>query len=559
MDPGEVRRRLAWFERVGVLLLLVAAFVPRVRDITSPWDRELEGFQGSFFTVCALNYERLGVGLLGGYPVVNIDLPPDPKTKSYQYPNHPPTVPLLAWVSIRAFGPEGWSEAWKRGESPPRGTETAARLPFLAFHMAGLLALWWAVRQAGGAQRAMLALAIVAALPVSVLYGTLINYETPCLPLIVLGCGFHIRYLRRGGRRDLLLAAGSFFAGALVTFNPAFFVGPLVLQTLWHRGWRRAFVEGAALSVASLVPPLLHATWLKTTLPAAPAEAVLSRVGRMLAPLTSGAAPFPEWLARQWIRLDYFMTTPVVLAAGAGALLLVYRGVARRRTGERKADEDPGPVSLGLPLLAGGSLVMFFFYHHTWDGEGARNGQTIYLLNLVPACAVLTAVLLDALARPLRHLRGGFAPLVLLTSLFVLPGLGRAANLRQRWRAPGPADDPALTAGPPTSLPDRWGEQIAEVLPAGAIGFYPRSMGFTPAVSYYAWRTLLPVADEASYERALGVVIDMHGLVDAPRYIVLPRHPRDDQRAEVDAIRTRVMEVSQVEKATEDWEIWPVQ
>jgi len=108
-------------------------------------------------------------------------------------------------------------------------------------------------------------------------------------------------------------------------------------------------------------------------------------------------------------------------------------------------------------------------------------------------------------------------------------------------------------------LPSTAGRQIAEILPAGAIGFYPRDMDFTIAVSYYAWRTLLPVADELSYERALGVLIAMHGLEQNPRYILLPRHPPAGAQPQVESIRAIVKTVSEMQEASEHWELWPIE
>jgi len=561
MQASDLRSRLVLLERIGVALLLIAAVVPRARDLFSPWDRELEGFQGSFFTVCSINYERLGLGVIGGYPIVNIDLPPDPKTTSYKYPNHPPTVPLLTWASLKLFGPDGWNEAWKAGEPPPDGTETAARLPFFVLHMLGLLALWWAVRQASGAQAALLALAVVAATPVSALYATLINYENPFLPFVLLAYGFHARFLRSGARKDLLWCGVAFLLGSSVTFHPVFFVPPIVVQTLWRRGVRDAVRQGATTGFAALAPLVVHGLWVRLALPGERSEAVFDRVSAMLRPLVTGSAPFPEWLRRQWIRLDHFLSTPILLAACAGAAVLLWQAARHRRrrgTAEEPVAAEHPRISLGLPLLAGGCLVLLCFYRHTWDGERAENGQTVFLLSMVPAAAVLAAVFLDALAVPLLRLRGSFAPLVLVTSLLVLPGVIQTNEIRHRWRAPGPADDPARKQGPSSPLPKTAGEQIARILPEGAIGFYPHSMGFTPAVSYYAWRTLLPVADEASYERAVGVVIAMHGLGDAPRFVLVPRDPPPHAVQEAVSIRATVAKVSEMRTSTEHWELWPV-
>ena len=539
-------------ERIGVVLLLVAAFVPRVQEFFSPWDREFEGFQGTFFGVCAINYERLGLGAFGGYPTLNIDLPADPEGPAYRYPNHPPTVPLLTWASAKLLAPEGWNEAWREGEPPPEGTEAAFRFPFLVLHMLGLAALWWAVRQASGAQIAMLTLAVAAMIPISILYGFLVNYENPCLPFVLLGCGFHARWLRSGRGRDLGGAGLAFLIGSAVTFTPAFFVPPLVAQTLFSRGWRRAFVEGATLSVGALVPLVAHGVWVKMALPGEASEAVLSRASRMLKPLFEGEAPLVEWLQRQGIRLDYFLSTPIALAAAAGLGLLLVR-LARR---EKREEGAPLRLSLGLPLFAGGALYLFAFYRHTWDGDRTDNGQTVFVLNLVPAAAVLAATAISALTPWLARLRAGFAPMVLVVGLVGLRGLDRAGELRHQWFAPGPADNPALTEGPPTPLPSTIGPGISEVLPAGAVGIYPRGLSYTPAIAYYAWRTLVPASEE-TYELAIAVIEGMHGLVDAPRYIIVPKNPPPYARASVEAVRARVAESFEMIDETDEWEMWP--
>lgn len=547
---ARVRRILRGVEVAAVLLVLAAALVPRLRDANGPWDREYEGFQGTFFALCALNYERLGVGAYGGYPALNVDLPTDPAVVPYLYPNHPPAVPLAAWVGAHAFAPADWNEAWRAGEPPPPGTERAVRLPFLFAHVLGLLALWFAVRCAGDPRRALLALALAAALPLSVLYATLVNYENLVWPPLLFGIAFQVRHLRSGALRDLGIAGACFFLGACVTFFPAFLVPPLALQAWWARGFRRGVLTGAVLSAGSLLPAALHGAWVRRSLPQQQASNVGERVQTMLGPLFDGEHPATEWLRRQAVRSEEFFTLPVLALAAAGLVLVLVR-MARTPVDQRAARVSPA-----APLFFGGALVLFTFYRHTWDGDHARNGQTVFLLNLAPGVVALAAEALGALGRPLLRLRGGEAPLVVLTLGFLLPALGRTEAIRRDWRAPGPNDVSTAASGPLAPLPSTVGTEVAELLPAGAVGIYPAEMGFNIAVSYYAWRTLIP-ATPATYDLALLRISESYGLGDAPRYILLPKDPPPYAAAAVAATRAAIEGDLELLAENETWELWP--
>jgi hypothetical protein len=158
----------ARLERLGVLLLLAVALVPRLRDVAAPFDREAEGAQAAFFAIAAVNHERLGLRHTGGYPVLNVDAT-DPGRRGAGapiasrhwlfYTNHPPLVPLLAWAALEALGPRGWDTAWREHRAPA-GIELPLRLPFLAAHLLFLWSLWWAARQSGGPRAALIALGL---------------------------------------------------------------------------------------------------------------------------------------------------------------------------------------------------------------------------------------------------------------------------------------------------------------------------------------------------------------------------------------------------------------
>ncbi len=548
MRPALAPLRL--FERAAVILLLCAAFVPRVRGLTGGFDREFDGFQGAFFTMCALNYERLGLERLGGYPTIFVDIAEDFDTPAYVYANHPPTVPYLALLSLKAFGPPGWSAAWRAGRAPA-GVEPVVRAPFLLLHMLGLAAFWWMARQASGPRPALLALALLAMSPISIAYAQLVNYENPSLPWVFLAFGCTARRLRGLPGRNLAGAALAFSAATAVTFGPLFFLPPLVLLALAARGAREAWRAALALGAAAALPIAAHGLWVRLALPDAASSTVLERAAELLAPLFTGEAPLGEWLRRQTLRSGYFLTWPALLAALAGLIL-----GAAALLGRGKPAPAPGaplpPVAFGATLLLGGLLYLLAFYRHTFDGAGLHDGQTIFLINLAPGVALSGAAFLDALAAPLGRLRGGVAPLVVATSLVGFPGLARANELYRIWRAPGPADGGG--PGPIEPLPATSGREIAELLPAGAVGFYPLSLAFTHAHGFYAWRTLVAVTRE-TFGMQLGRV-ELLGLGEREHYLLLPRDPSPAVEAEIGDVRATLAAKGALSAESAHWELW---
>ena len=107
------------------------------------------------------------------------------------------------------------------------------------------------------------------------------------------------------------------------------------------------------------------------------------------------------------------------------------------------------------------------------------------------------------------------------------------------------------------------GAQLAKALPAGSIGLYPAALGFNFATFWYAWRTLLPVtSDLAASAGAAEDAIAKFGLVERPRYLMLPVDPPPFARAEVEAIRAAFAELLPAhvaagpESVTAHWEAW---
>ena len=532
-------------ERLALVALLLLALVPRARELGAGFDRGFGGYQGAFFAIAAVNYERLGPGVSDGYPVLNVDLPggslqaarerPEPR-RAYSTPP-PPRAGGGGWA-VRARGPEGWGDAW-REDGPPRGIEGALRLPFLLFHMAGLLLLWWVARRAAGAQVAALALALVVFLPVSALYGTLVNYENPSLLFALLAVAGYAGYLRSGRRRELVLVGLGMLLGCSFTYGPLFFLPALGLHALWRRRARVAAQVVLLGGVSGLTPLLLHACAAgalreRTGSGEGP---VLARARVLFEPLLDGSVPLGTWIGAQFEHMarafgPVFLGALLLALAVAVARALSRTFDARCRAGELPLDERE-PLDLGTPLFAAGLLYLFAFYRHTAEE------QWVFLLYLVPGAALLVARAAHGISAPLLRLRGGIGPLVLLVGSVMLFSLARFETWRAAERAPGPRDVEGLELGPEAPLPRTAGGALAELLPPGAVGLHPEVLGLHTASAYYAWRSLLPTPGlpDPSLRGALDDVFRRLGLQDAPLHFVLPDDPPESTAPTVNAQR----------------------
>jgi len=537
-------------ERLGVAAILAAALVPRLRDFNAPLDREFEGWQGAFFTIAAINYERLGFARTRGYPVLNVDLGEradaehrlwDRPEHWFVYTNHPPTVPLIAWAGLKALAPEGWNEAWHEARGP-QGFEPALRLPFVVVHVAGLVALWWAAKRAYGARTALIALALGAASPPSVLYATLANYEGPALLCVLLASGCFCAYLRDGKKRELALFAACMAAGAAVTWAPLFFLPAFVLHALLARKPVRAGLLLAAGGLAGLVPVAVHAVAAGSVqrMLGQPPAGIVARARELLAPLLDGSAPIGHWAVLQLERTLSWCTPGVVIVAAIGLVL----AFARARPGAR-ARQGHGEVRLAPTLLFGAVLYLLAFYGHTLEP------QHTFLLFPALGIVLCAAVALEAASPLLLRLRAGHAPLVLVTCTLCLLCAVRFNALRYEFRGDLAAKPPAGAVVPRLPLPPETGAEFGTLVPPGSFSVYPSAVGLNLAPSLYAWRTQLPVSGPQDRKLAAAPVL---GLAHAPRFLLLPKEPLSAERASCDALRALASERVAIESP--HWEAW---
>ena len=520
-------RPLGSLEKAAAGLLLVAALLVRLPQLFADFDRGLEGFQGAFFAIAAVNYERLGTSVGSGYPALIVELPAPIESTSLGpidalvYANHPPTVPLLAWRSARLLGPSGWSEAW-REDRAPEGLEPALRLPFFLLHMSALVLFWCLLREAAGATAGVIGLALLVTLPVGLLYANLINYENAALPCVLAATWAYLRLLRGGGRGAWFALGAAFLAAGAVTWAPIFFLPPLVLHALLRR--RSALAAGVAIvgGGALALPLVLHSLWAPAGIGAGSA---LARARELWAPLLDGSQPFGLWVCEQLRQASAMLGTPVALLALLGVLLsflsvLVPRVGARLSSG--RVERSAGIVDLGVPLLAGALLHQLAFYRHTLEQQWS------FWLYAAPGAAAAAAMLLACCARPILHLRAGIAPMVLLVSALLLPGIAQANRRLRELRAPKSELQDAL------ALPRALGGELAPLVPRGAVGLLPEALGANLASSYYAWRNLYWTPElDAELPPWLAA---SSALADAPAVLLLPRHPPSAARPAVEAL-----------------------
>ena len=587
LPPHPARREL-----LGVLLVFLVGLVLRLGYApTGGLDRGMDGFQGAFFALTSVNYERLGTDAVGGYPVVNVDPVADAPGTWYVYANHSPLLSLALWANLAAFAPDvtlpdgtavPWGEAWRHGLPPTRaedeGFEDVLRMPMFLASLATLLALWWALRAFGGPDQALVGMALYAVAPLAVLEAGLVNYEPPSILCVVLAFGFLARW-QLAGRRAHLAGALAFVAlGTAQTFAPLFFAVPLCAYVLLTHARRGGALAGARavtpFAAAALLPILAHGALARRAMEGiGEVPRLTDRVALLFEPLTSGAVPLWSWVQLQFSHLGAYNSALVVDLTLLGIVFAVIELLAAPSRGEVDGEEQEERAArahgagLTLLLFVSGFAVLFFYYKHTADGFlPGTSAQDTFMLNLLPGASALGGLALVQFGRTLhRILTKGRTELSLLRrhgatlALSVIGAVTLNVNVNAmelhwlRWRAPaGPGQGP---------LPKVTGARLAEVVPAGAVGLYPEALGWTPAVGLYAWRTLLPVSDDlASFEFAT-VRIAEAGLAERPRYLLLPTDPPESARPQVEAMRGLFAELfpriaARPPAEAEGWQAW---
>lgn len=566
---------------LALVLIMLAAVLVRARyaPLDAPLDREFDGFQAGFFGISLVNYERLGLGAMHGYPVANVDALPGEPASWYPYANHSPVLPLGLSLWMRATGPQGWGTAWQSGapptNGPPGAFEAALRTPSYLASLLTILALYWALRAALKARPALLATLLYAAFPLAIHQAGLVNYEPFATLFIVLTFGAGLRYLnRRAALWPVCLFA---LLGTSITYAPLFATLPLTivlfLVSRAHDQGQgeqpdpllRRLCASVAVGLAALAPALAHGYWANRALAShAPTESASlgDRVSVLFAPLTDGSIPLGTWLRHQVTELS-LATSPLFLELALLALVIAALDALAKPGGRRAL----GGFGASLLLFTSGVTVLFFYYKHTADGIlPGSSSQNTFQLGVLPGAAALAGYSLDeirtTLARVFKSREPGatplrrFGPAAIVAVVVAVLFSTFAQRLDHKY---------ALDRGPQPGrpLPVVIGAELNAALPPRAIGLYPLSMGLTPAVSLYAWHTLFPVTSDIATVQAFEATLDGHGLRGVPLYLCLPIEPAPGTEAGVDGVEELFRKLRPTVAATEPtltehWRLWRI-
>lgn len=523
------RSRLHAFEQLLLVVVALLGVLWHVATARGEFGRGFDGFQGAFFASAATNYERLGLAPSFGFPVVHVD-PGDDRSLWNVYTNHPRLVPQLAWWSLATFGPDGWEQ---RPGPVPHGTEAALRAPFLVAQVLGWLLFAAAVWLVADRRAALATFVLLVFAPLASPYAGLVNYEHPSLVFVAAATvALALAWKRPEHARLACAIAGALCgAGALVTYTPVLFLPALFVAAPRGRWW--VLFAGAPAAFLALVPHVLAtARWNEAS--GASSPGLFERASELLRPMVDGTLPPARWLAVQWTAAHWAFGGALLIVSALG-LCAVFVGTFRRgRSATSDGAAREGALThLALGLAIGALTVQVFYWRHTGDP------QENFLLNAAPAVALLAVVALRACERRCTE-RFAFVPSLLVVAL-AASGAHEGRVLLARDRAPGPLDLSGAH-GPVAPLPRTAGDEVATLLPPDAVGWYPHSFGWTIAVSYHAWRPLLPVAS-GRYGETTEAVRKL-GLLERPIWLVLPIAPDGEaQRAEIDRLAADLTEL----------------
>ncbi len=283
---GRVSRRRF---RVLLLVVLAVAVFLRLTDFTDPWSEKGWHALGAQLSNGARNLVEHGYLELRLAPTLDGAPPPDGAPWRF-YTNHPPLLVLALAASFEIFGVVEW----------------AARLVAVLASLGALLGTVFLARRLFGDPVALVTAALMATLPVTAFYGTLVDGLGPLLiALIVLGCCCWWRALEAPTRGRLAQLAGALFLAGLANWQGVE-AAALIAVVSWCGGQRRIALAAGAAALSVPLLHLAHQGWVQAALPSAPntdlLDAFFQRTWGGLEPF-GGAGPALSAVAHHLRRL----------------------------------------------------------------------------------------------------------------------------------------------------------------------------------------------------------------------------------------------------------------
>ncbi len=189
----------------------------RAYNLASPFGADFDGWLAAMYGAAGRNFAREGFVALrfaphiANGPVRFGDVDP--------FVHHPPFLSIVLGLSFRAFGVSEW----------------AARLPSALAYLGGIVAFFLLVRRLCGARVAALAAFALAALPMTGIFGGLVNFEPFVLLAQCATCAAYFRWRETGRGRDLALACALMAAAVFADWFGIFASVPIGLHALLAR------------------------------------------------------------------------------------------------------------------------------------------------------------------------------------------------------------------------------------------------------------------------------------------------------------------------------------
>ncbi|MBN2489293.1 MAG: glycosyltransferase family 39 protein, partial [Planctomycetes bacterium] len=364
---------------IAVLVILAAGTALRMRDFFQPWKNTdpslvLKGFGGALYGTMARNHVRYGyrntrlaMVNCGGEREVG-------ELANHRYLNHPPLFAVLLSLAFHAFGVHEWS----------------ARLVPLVFSALSLLMLFVVVRLVAGVVPALLAMLLMAALPMAAYYGAFVEVQSFQVMFLSLAL-FYFYWKWHLGRRAVFLVAmfALFFLGAGFDWPIYLLAAGLFLHHVLApgpRGRSKAILVFLPLGVVvAFGATLVYVTKLSGTqnLGALLNALAVETTGGQSLDALFGEGRWLEWPRRLRGYFATMYTWPVLILAAVWILRAAVAGVFRR-----------APVASGLVfayLCMGGGYVLLFPY-----GSSIHEYWSMYL---IPVFCVAAACLLCEASR----------------------------------------------------------------------------------------------------------------------------------------------------------------
>jgi hypothetical protein len=374
------------------LVLLLAALAlgaaTRTYNLQSPFGQGFDGWLGAMYGQAGRNFDRHGFAemrfvqhLVSG-PLAFGETPP--------HLHHPPTFPLLVGLSMRAFGV----------------SEASARLVSFAAYIATLLLLFDIVRRLATARLAALATLTMAALPMTGVWGGLVDFPPLTLMAALATYDAYVAYRADPRPRRALLVTALYAFTILVDWPGAFLGLPIALHAWLARPRAPLWLVPVLFvtSIATAAGVLASFEWIRPGSVSEVFGQIRHRTSTVRADMATTTFTAREWFETQALSFSYHFRLPGLVLAALAAPLALWS----RREDLRRAAAHAGLLALyglltvavpyqtsfqhaffGYPLSAAVGLAIAVAVASAWD----LAARTTPAIRVALRAAALTAFL----------------------------------------------------------------------------------------------------------------------------------------------------------------------